>query len=269
MTKLKGKASEFLALHKAGEPLLQPNAFDVGSAKILAALGFKAIATTSSGAAGAVGKLDGQLRHKDVLEHCEQLSAAVDLPVAADYENGFADKPKQVAANVARAAETGLAGVSIEDWSGSAIYERGLAVERVRAAAEAAHTGKHQLVLTARAENLIHGVDDLADSIARAQAFAAAGADVIFVPGIRTLEQVRAVVSAVDKPVNVLVTGGMPSVAELADAGAARISIGGSLMYAAYSKVIEIAHELTSTGTYSYWDDAMAGRDTIRRAFRA
>ncbi|HVV38603.1 MAG TPA: isocitrate lyase/phosphoenolpyruvate mutase family protein [Acidimicrobiales bacterium] len=267
MTTFSGKAAEFLALHVPGDPLLQPNAFDVGSAKILAALGFKAIATTSSGAAGTFGRLDGRMTRGEVLEHCTALSEAVAVPVAADYENGFADEPMLVADSVARAGATGLAGVSIEDWSGSAIYDRALAVERVRAAAEAAHA--NNLVLTARAENLIHGVDDLDDAIARAQAFGAAGADVIFVPGLRAIEQVRAVVSSVDAPVNVLVLQGCPAVGEVAAAGAARISVGGSLMYAAYAAVIAAATELKAAGTYGYWDAIAAARDTIRGAFGA
>ncbi|MEY2471047.1 MAG: hypothetical protein QOK28_376 [Actinomycetota bacterium] len=269
MTTLTGKAAEFLALHTPGDPLLQPNAFDIGSAKIIESLGFKATATTSSGAAGVLGKLDGQLTRDEVLTHCAQVSAAVDIPVAADYENGFADDPSAVADAVRLASETGLAGVSIEDWSGSAIYERRLAVERVRAAAEAAHNGERDLVLTARAENLIHGVDDLADSIARAQAFQEAGADVIFVPGLRTIEQVRAVVSSVDRPVNVLVLAGCPTVAEIAEAGAARISVGGSLMYAAYAAVIAALNELKATGTYGYWDAIVPVRVAIRTAFGA
>jgi 2-methylisocitrate lyase-like PEP mutase family enzyme len=267
MTTFTGKAAEFLALHAPGDPLLQPNAFDVGSAKILESLGFKATATTSSGAAGVVGKLDGQLTRDEALAHCAQLSAAVAIPVAADFENGFTDDPDGVAQNVTRAAATGLAGLSIEDWSGSAIYEHGLAVDRVRAAAEAAHA--NNLVLTARAENMIHGIDDLADSIARAQAFQEAGADVIFVTGIRTVEQVRAVVTSVDRPVNVLVLAGCPPVGEVAAAGAARISIGGSLMYAAYAAVIAAAQELQAEGTYEYWDAIAAARDTIRGAFGA
>ncbi len=269
MTTLTGKAGAFLALHTPGEPLLQPNAFDAGSARILEALGFAAIATTSSGFAGALGRLDGHVTPAEVLVHCAELSAAVEIPVAADYENGFADDPSDVADSVRRAAETGLAGVSIEDWSGSAIYDRLLAVERVAAAAEAAHGEKTQLVLTARAENLIHDSGDLADSIARAQAFQDAGADVIFVTGIRTIEDVRAVVTSVDRPVNVLVTGGCPTVAELADAGVARISVGGSLMYAAYAAVIRAANELKGEGTYGYWPAIAAGRDTIRKAFGA
>ncbi|MEY2419260.1 MAG: hypothetical protein QOG90_1940 [Actinomycetota bacterium] len=269
MTTLTGKAAEFLALHTPGDPLLQPNAFDVGSAKIIESLGFKATATTSSGAAGVLGKLDGQLTRDEVLTHCAQVSAAVDIPVAADYENGFADDPSAVADAVRLASETGLAGVSIEDWSGSAIYERGLAVERVRAAAEAAHNGKRDLVLTARAENLIHGVDDLADSIARAQAFQEAGADVIFVTGLRTIEQVRAVITSVDRPVNVLVLAGCPTVPEIAQAGAARVSVGGSLMYAAYAAVIAALNELKATGTYDYWEAIVPARDAIRTAFGA
>jgi 2-methylisocitrate lyase-like PEP mutase family enzyme len=267
MTMFTGKAAEFLALHTPGDPLLQPNAFDVGSAKILESLGFKAIATTSSGAAGTLGKLDGQLTRAEVLDHCDQVCAAVDIPVAADYENGFADDPDGVAESVRLASDTGLAGLSIEDWSGTEIYERGLAVERVQAAAEAAHA--NNLVLTARAENLIHGIDDLADSIARAQAFQEAGADVIFVTGIRTIDQVRSVVTSVDVPVNFLATGGAPSVAELAEAGVARISIGGTLMYAAYAAVVAAVNELRNDGTYGYWDAAMAARETIRTAFGA
>jgi 2-methylisocitrate lyase-like PEP mutase family enzyme len=195
------------------------------------------------------------------------LSAAVTIPVAADYENGFADDPAAVADSVRLATATGLAGLSIEDWSGTAIYDRGLAVERVAAAAEAAHGGETQVVLTARAENMIHGIDDLADSIARAQAFQEAGADVIFVTGIRTVEQARAVVSSVDLPVNVLVIGGSPSVGELAGAGVARISVGGSLMYAAYAAVVEAATELREQGTYGYWESIAAHRDAIRGAF--
>lgn len=269
MTTLTGKAADFLALHTPGAPLLQPNAFDVGSAKVLEALGFKATATTSSGAAGTVGKLDGQLTRAEVLDHCRALSEAVSIPVAADYENGFADDPSDVADSVRLASDTGLAGLSIEDWSGSAIYEHALAVERVRAAAEAAHAGPNPLVLTARAENLLHGVDDLADSIARAQAFQEAGADVIFVTGIRTIEQVRAVVTSVDVPVNVLVLAGCPTVAEIAEAGAARISIGGSLMYAAYAAVIAAANEFKHDGTYEYWGAVATARDTIRTAFGA
>jgi 2-methylisocitrate lyase-like PEP mutase family enzyme len=267
MTTLTGKAADFLALHTPGDPLLQPNAFDVGSARILESLGFKAIATTSSGAAGTLGKLDGHMLREEVLAHCAELSRAVSIPVAADYENGFADDPKDVAESVRLACETGLAGASIEDWSGSAIYDRGLAVERVAAAAEAAHGGKTQLVLTARAENLLHGANDLADSIARAQAFQEAGADVIFVTGIYKLEEVRAVVSSVDCPVNVLVLGGAPSVPELAEAGVARISIGGSLMYAAYAAVIAAANEFKDSGTYGYWDAIVTARDTIKGAF--
>lgn len=269
MTTLTGKAAEFLALHTPGDPLLQPNAFDAGSAKILQALGFKATATTSSGAAGVLGKLDGHMVREEVLAHCAELSHAVSIPVAADFENGFADDPADVAANVRLACETGLAGASIEDWDGKAIYERALAIERVRAAAEAAHSGKTQLVLTARAENMIHGIDDLDDSIARAQAFQEAGADVIFVTGLRTIDQVRAVVTSVDRPVNVLVLAGCPTVAEIADAGAARISVGGSLMYAAYAAVIAAATELKDAGTYAYWDAIASARDTIRSAFGA
>jgi 2-methylisocitrate lyase-like PEP mutase family enzyme len=266
MTTLSGKAADFLALHQKGDPLLQLNAFDVGSARIIESLGIRAIATTSSGAAGTVGKLDGHLTRDGVLAHCAALSGSVSVPVAADFENGFADEPAQVAENVRLAGQTGLAGVSIEDWSGSAIYGFDHAVDRVRAAAEAAHASN--LVLTARAENLIHGIDDLGDAIARAQAFQAAGADVIFIPGLRALDDVRAVVAALDVPVNVLALAGTPPIAALAEAGVARISVGGGLMYAAYAAVIEAVTELRDRGTHEFWDAANAQRDAVRAAFR-
>ncbi|MBA2607372.1 MAG: isocitrate lyase/phosphoenolpyruvate mutase family protein [Actinobacteria bacterium] len=269
MAQLTGKAAQFLALHQPGAPLLQPNAFDIGSAKILESLGFGAIATTSGGFAGTVGRLDGQMSRDDVLGHCADLVAAVAVPVAADFENGFADEPAQVTANVALAAATGLAGCSVEDWSGSEIYEMPLAAERIAAAAEAAHTGTTQLVLTARAENLIRGRDDLADTIARLQAYQQAGADVLFAPGLRTVEQIKAVTESVEAPVNVLVSAGAPPLAEVAAAGAARISVGGSLAIVAYAALVEAANELRERGTYDAIAHAFGSAAAIRAAFGA
>ncbi|MBV9291851.1 MAG: isocitrate lyase/phosphoenolpyruvate mutase family protein, partial [Frankiales bacterium] len=214
-------ADEFLALHVKGRPLLQPNAWDAGSARILASLGFPAIATTSSGFAASLGRSDGSVTLDELLVHCRALTDAVGVPVAADSENGFADQPSDVANNVRRLATTGLAGCSVEDFTrrrDDPIYDAGLATDRIAAAAEAAHAGAERLVLTARAENLLYG-RDLADAISRLQAYAAAGADVLFAPGLRSADDIRAVVSSVDKPVNVLVVPGMPSIAELAEIG--------------------------------------------------
>jgi 2-methylisocitrate lyase-like PEP mutase family enzyme len=269
---LAGKAGDFLALHHGNTPLLQPNAWDAGSARILAALGFSAIATTSSGFAATLGRADGRVSRDEVLEHCRTLSAAVDIPVAADTENCFADEPDGVAETVRLAAQTGLAGCSIEDFTRNReapIYDVELAADRVRAAAAAAHGGSEQLVLTARAENLLHGVDDLDDTIKRLRAYQEAGADVLFAPGIRKLEQVRAIVTSVDRPVNVLVVPGCPSVPELAAAGVARISVGGSFTFAAYGAMVDAAKELLQRGTVTFRDTLPAAREVFVSAFRA
>ncbi|MEY2397479.1 MAG: hypothetical protein QOJ00_653 [Actinomycetota bacterium] len=267
MTPLSGPAAEFLALHRPGDPLLQPNAFDVGSAKVLASLGFAAIATTSGGFAATMGRLDGQMSLDEVITHCEALAGAVDIPVAADFENGFADAPGDVAANVTRAAATGLVGCSIEDWSGSEIYDLSHAVDRIAAAAEAAHGADTPIALTARAENLIKGRDDLADTIARLQAYRAAGADVLFAPGLRSVERIKAVADEVDGPLNVLVLPGSPPVAEVAAAGAARISVGGSFAIVAYAAMVKAATELKGPGTYDGIARAFDDAATIRGAF--
>ena len=254
--------SQFLSLHVKGKPLLQPNAWDAGSARILAALGFAAIATTSSGFAATLGRRDGHITREEALEHCRALSAAVDIPVAADLENCFADDPAGVAETVRLAAETGLAGCSVEDWSGSEIYDRTLAFERVAAAVDAADG---RLVITARAEDLLHG-GNLDEAIARVEAFGAVGADVIFVPGLRKADDIRAVVSATDRPVNVLVVPGSPPIAELAEIGVARISVGGSFTWTAYAALIAAATELRDAGTYGYGEKIAAAREIINAA---
>jgi 2-methylisocitrate lyase-like PEP mutase family enzyme len=194
----------------------------------------------------------------------------VAVPVSADLENCFADDPADVAETVRLAIEAGLAGCSIEDFSGpesDTIYEAGLATERVAAAAEAAHSGERQLVLTARAENHVHGRDDLADTIARLQSFQEAGADVLFAPGVRDLDQIRELVAAVDLPLNVLALPGMPSVSELGEAGVSRISVGGGFAYAAYGAAVNAGRELLDSGTYGYWETAAVGGKAVHDAF--
>jgi 2-methylisocitrate lyase-like PEP mutase family enzyme len=263
MRALSGKAADFLALHLKGSPLLQPNAFDAGSARLLASLGFEAIATTSSGFAATLGRRDGSVTREEALAHCTALAAGVDIPVAADLENCFADDPSDVADTVRLAGKTGLAGCSVEDWSGAEIYDRAQAVERVAAAVEAGREAN--LVITARAEDLLHG-GNLDEAIARVQAFQEAGADVLFVPGLRKGDDIRAVITAVDKPVNVLVVPGCPPVAELAEMGVARISVGGSFAWVAYSAVLDAAKELQDNGTYGYGEKFAPHRAAITAA---
>ena len=257
--------SAFRRLHEAGELLVMPNAWDAGSARLLAGLGFRALATTSSGAAAARGRPDGGLDRDAVLAHGAELAAAVGLPVSADLENCFADAPEGVAETIERATGCGLAGASVEDWSGRAIYDRELAVARVRAAVDAA---AGRLVISARAENLIRGVDDLPDTIARLQAFAQAGADVVFAPGLRGAEQIAAVVQSVDVPVSVLVGPGVPPVAELAALGVRRVSVGGRFAFAAYGALVQAARELQAGG-YGFSELAARGRDACESAFAA
>ena len=263
-------ADRFLALHRGDGPLLMPNAWDRGSAVLLASLGYQAIATTSSGFAATLGRLDGSVTREEALAHAADLVDATALPVSADLENGFADDPAEVAATVAEAVEVGLAGCSIEDYSGPAddrIYDFVLATERVAAAAEAAHTGPVRLVLTARAENQIHGIDDLDDTIARLQAYEQAGADVLFAPGIRSPEHIRRVVSSVGIPVSVLATKGAPTVPEMAELGVARVSVGGAFAYAALAAAADAAREVLDRGTFGYLDRAVQGRKEAGAAF--
>jgi 2-methylisocitrate lyase-like PEP mutase family enzyme len=265
-------AAHFLALHRPGEPLLLPNPWDVGSARVLASLGFAALATTSSGFAATLGRPDGAVTRDQAIAHGGQIAAATPLPVTADLENGYADDPPGVAETVRLAIEAGLAGCSIEDFTGRAgdpIYEVSLAAQRVAAAAEAAHAGPRRLVLTARAENHLHGRDDLADTIARLQAYAEAGADVVYAPGLIRADDIRLVVQAVNRPVNVLALAAAPPVAELAELGVARISVGGSFAFAALGALVEAAQELRTAGTYGYWRHSATGRQAAGTAFSA
>lgn len=263
-------AARFLALHRTGEPLLMPNAWDVGSARVLQSLGFEAIATTSSGLAASLGRLDGGVSRDEALAHAAQLVAATALPVSADLENGFDHEPDGVATTVELALETGLAGCSIEDFTGDRadpVYPLETAVARVAAAADAAHRGPRTLVLTARAENLLHGRDDLNDTIVRLQAYAQAGADVLFAPGLRSAEQVRAVIEAVRPPVSVLGGPGLPAVSELARLGVSRVSVGGAFAFAALAGLIDAAKEFREHGTYGYGERAASGSRVAREAF--
>jgi 2-methylisocitrate lyase-like PEP mutase family enzyme len=263
------KAARFLALHRGDQPLLMPNPWDAGSAKLLASLGFEALATTSSGFAGTLGRLDGAVTRDEALAHAASLAATVDVPVSADLENGYADAPDEVARTVALAIDAGLAGCSIEDYTrrNDSVYDAGLAAERVAAAAEAAHGDGRRLVLTARAENFIRGRPDLADTIARLQAYQEAGADVLYAPGVNNLDQIRQIVAAVDRPVNVLALATAPPVADLAAAGVRRISVGGAFAYTALGAVVAAANELRDQGTYGFWATAGPGASAARAAW--
>jgi 2-methylisocitrate lyase-like PEP mutase family enzyme len=264
------RAARFRELHRPGAPLLLPNPWDAGSARLLASLGFAALATTSSGFAATLGRLDGSVSRDEALGHAAAIVAATGLPVSADLENGFADEPGEVAETVTLAAATGLAGLSIEDFSGddvAPIYDVGLAADRIAAAAEAAHGGPVSLVLTARAENFLHGREDLADTIARLQRYEAAGADVLYAPGLTRPEDIRAVVTSVGLPVNVLAWAGCPDVAELAELGVARVSVGGAFAYAALDGLVTAARELLEAGTLGYLQRAAAGGKAAAAAF--
>jgi 2-methylisocitrate lyase-like PEP mutase family enzyme len=264
------RAAHFLALHRPGQPLLMPNAWDIGSAVLLASLGFEALATTSGGFAASKGRLDGAMDRDEVLAHVEELASATALPLSADLENCFADDPEGVAATAGAAIAAGVAGFSVEDFTGKeddAIYELALAAERVRAAVEVAHRGPVRVVVTARAENYLHGRTDLADTIARLQAYQAAGADVLFAPRVEDPAELRQLLAAVDVPVSVLAGPSAPNVAELAELGVSRISVGGAFAVAAYGALVEAAIELRDQGTYGYWERTKTGGRAVRAAF--
>lgn len=247
MTSQGTKAAQFEALH-IGEPFLIPNPWDAGSARVLAALGFKALATTSSGFAFTLGRLDGQATLDEVITHAAALSSATDLPVSVDLENGYGVDPASAALAITRVAEAGAVGGSIEDYDPAGhLYEPGPAAERVVAAAEAAHGLGFPFMLTARAENHIRGNPDLEDTIARLRAYEAAGADVLYAPGLSRAEEIRAVCDAVSKPVNVLALPGL-SIAEIVAAGAQRVSVGGSLTWVAYKAMADAAETMRESG---------------------
>ena len=266
------KAELFRALHQGPELLLLPNPWDAGSAKLLAWLGFAALATTSGGFAATLGRLDGSVTRDEALAHAAELAAATSLPVSADLENAFADEPEGVAETIRMAVEAGLAGCSVEDFTGqpdSPIYDIALATDRIAAAAAAAKAGLVQLVITARAENYLHGRLDLADTIARLQAYQEAGADVLYAPGLTSLDDIRRVVSAVDRPVNVLALPGGPAVPELAEAGVRRVSVGSAFAFAALGALVEAGRELREQGSYGFLELATSGRSAVRAAFKS
>ncbi len=263
-------AERFLALHHQDHPLLIPNPWDAGSARLLASLGFEALATTSSGFAATLGRLDGSVTRDEALEHAATIVEATELPVSADLENAFADDPDGVAETIGLAIEAGLAGCSVEDFTGEdedPIYELDVAAQRVAAAVEVAHSGPVHLVLTARAENHIHGRQDLDDTIARLQAYERAGADVLYAPGLASAEDIRAVVDSVALPVNVLARPGAPKVSELAAIGVKRISVGGAFAFNAIGALVEAAEELSEQGTYGFAKRAATGFRAARSAF--
>lgn len=257
------KGERFAALHR-GEPFLIPNPWDAGSARVLEALGFPALATTSSGFAFTLGLRDGDVTLEDAVAHVRQVDAATSLPVSCDLENGFGPDPADAANAIARIAEAGAVGGSIEDWDrGGRLYERTHAAERVAAAAEAAHSLGFPFTLTGRAENHIRDHPDLGDTIARLEAFEAAGADVLYAPGLRTVQDIRAVCSSVSRPVNVLAVPTL-SVREIFDAGAQRISVGGALTWVAVRAMTDAASAMLERGDLS----ALAARVPLDDWFR-
>ncbi len=266
------KAERFGALHASEQPLLMPNPWDRGSARLLAAIGFEALATTSSGFAATLGRLDGSVSRDEAIGHAAWIAAGTDLPVSADLENCFADDPDGVGETVRLAVGAGLAGCSVEDYANrdeDPIYDRSLAADRVTAAAEAAHGGPVRLVLTARAENYIRGKPYLADTIARLRSYEEAGADVLFAPGVTKPEEIRELVASVGKPVSVLALPGTPPVAELAALGVKRISVGGAFAFYALDALAHAARELREQGSYGYGDRARSGGAIARAAFWA
>lgn len=265
MTTQAEKCVRFAELHDADEIFLIPNPWDIGSAKLLQGLGFPALATTSAGFAYSIGRADGEVSLDEKLAHCSALANATSIPISADFENGFADDPKTVGENVVKLAATGVAGCSIEDYSrdGQVLYPFDLAVERVHAAAEAVAALDVRFQLTARAENLLRGINDLDDTIARLSAFEAAGANVLYAPGLNELAQLREVTAAISKPFNVLAPlfQGV-TVNDFAAAGAKRISVGSALTWAAVNPLISSSEEMLRHGSFS-WTAQMASSKTV------
>jgi 2-methylisocitrate lyase-like PEP mutase family enzyme len=263
--------AKFRELHVKGSPLIMPNPADQGEAKILASLGFSALATTSGGYAATLGRPDYRVGREEAIAHAAAIVSSVEVPVSADLENGFGDSPEDAATTVRRAVEVGLAGCSIEDYTtrpDAPLYSISEAVERVAAAAESAH---HEpgpaLVLTARAENYLRGRPDLADTIARLQAFQEAGADVLYAPGMADLSEIAALVSAVDLPLNVILVPGGPSVTELAGAGVARISVGSSFHNVMLGALARAGRQLLEDGSSAWMDLAAEGKKAAAAAF--
>ena len=260
------KAKAFHALHQREEAFIIPNPWDVGTARLLQSLGFEALATTSAGFAFSIGKPDGAVDRETMLTHAADMAAATELPVSADLENGYGDDPAHVAETIQLAAGAGLAGCSIEDVAARrqrAPYELSLAAERIRAAAEVAHSLAFPFMLTARAENYVIGRPDLHDTIARLQAFQEAGADVLFAPGLKSKEDIITVIRSVDRPVNVVMglQGVQLSLADLSEIGVKRISVGSALSRAALGAFLRAAREMQTHGTFAFAEDAVKYSD--------
>jgi 2-methylisocitrate lyase-like PEP mutase family enzyme len=260
------KGLAFRALHERDGAFIIPNPWDAGTARLLANLGFEALATTSAGYAFSVGRRDNTMEREEMLAHVAVIASATDLPVSADLENGFGDAPEYAAQTIRMGAAAGLAGGSIEDMSRDSqrpIYEFEFAVERVRAAAEAARALPFAFTLTARAENYLAGIRDLRDTIRRLQAYQAAGADVLYAPGLTSREEIAAVVSSVDRPVNVLMglQGARLCLDELRALGVRRVSVGSALSRAALGAFLRAAREMREHGTFTFAEDAVSYRD--------
>lgn len=260
------KGEAFKALHERQGAFIIPNPWDVGSARLLALLGFEALATTSAGHAFSLGKLDNSLNRDETIEHGSSIAAATDLPASADLGNGFGDEPETAAETIRLAAQAGLAGGSIEDFTqrpDDPVYPIKMAAERVRAAAEAAHSFPFPFVLTARAENYLLRRPDLKDTIRRLQAYQEAGADVLYAPGLTSKDDIAAVVSSVDRPVNVIMglEGVQLSLSELAALGVKRVSVGSALSRAALGALLRGAREMREHGTFTFSADAVSYGD--------
>jgi 2-methylisocitrate lyase-like PEP mutase family enzyme len=260
------KGSAFRKLHERDSAFIIPNPWDVGTARLLAHLGFEALATTSAGYAFSVGQRDNTISRDEMMTHVRAIASATELPVSADLENGFGDQPDTVAETIRLAAATGLVGGSIEDSTtrpDEPIYEFDLAVERIRAAVEVVRSLDFPFTLTARAENYLVGRRDLKDTIKRLQAYQEAGADVLYAPGLVSLEDIAAVVSSVDRPVNVVMglQGVRLSLAELSELGVKRISVGSALSRAALGAFLRAAREMREHGTFDFSEEAVSYRD--------
>ncbi|MGH7414268.1 MAG: isocitrate lyase/PEP mutase family protein, partial [Candidatus Rokuibacteriota bacterium] len=262
------KAAAFRALHERPGAFVIPNPWDAGTARLLASLGFEALATTSLGLANSLGRVDGAnaVSRAQVIENCRVIAAATDLPVNADLENGYAHEPRAAAEIIRLAAGVGISGGSIEDATGEAerpIYDFQHAVERVQAAVEVARALPVPFLLTARAENLLHGRPDLDDTIRRLQAFESVGADVLYAPGVRDLAAIRTVASSVTRPVNVVMSAADPdlTVEQLAAAGVKRISVGGALSRLALAAFLKGAREMAERGGFTWMRDTVPTRE--------
>jgi 2-methylisocitrate lyase-like PEP mutase family enzyme len=268
MTTQTEKGQAFRALHQRDYAFIIPNPWDIGTARLLAHLGFEALASTSAGYACSMGVRDYAVGRKAMIAHVAALASSTNLPVSADLENGFADAPEMVAETINLAAAAGVVGGSIEDATGRAehpIYEQALAAERVRAAAENARALEFPFTLTARAENYLHGRRDLRDTIQRLQAYQEAGADVLYAPGLTSEDEIATLVHSVDRPVNVLmgIPGASLNLAALSAIGVKRVSVGSALARTALSAFLRAAREMRNDGTFKFAEDAASSREIV------